>query len=149
MKRTRLAVAATVILATALILAGCKSRSFTTEQSLVDLAKQYNDLLAAKSYDKILPLLTGNQLAAMQNALPVLVVTASKIETEIEDWEAKCDFMNRDKTRGSVTATYTQHQTVQKVGTLTQQFSNVYEFVRIGNDWKIYGVKVMNQTTVK
>ena len=149
--RRVLAVTAIIVLVALLgtCLTGCKSRSFTTEQALVDLAKQYNDLMAAKSYDKVLPLLTGDQLTAMQNALPVLVAAGPSIETKVQDWQAKCDLMNRDKTRASVTATYTQQQTVKNVGTLAQQFTNVYEFAKIGDDWKIYSVKVMDQQTVK
>jgi len=79
----------------------------------------------------------------------VLVAAGPSIETKVQDWQAKCDLMNRDKTRASVTATYTQQQTVKNVGTLAQQFTNVYEFAKIGDDWKIYSVKVMDQQTVK
>ena len=149
MKQSRVAAVVFMVLFMAVLLGGCSSRSFTTEKALVDMAKQYTDLMAAKDYQKVLPMLTGDQLTAMQNILPTLVGMASNVELQNENWEGKCDFMNRDKTRGSVTATYVQHQTVKNVGTLTQRFSTVYDFVKIGDQWKIYSIKVMNQETVK
>lgn len=135
------------ILAVALLVPGCKSRSYLLESQLVEMAKQYQTLFASDQFEEILPMLSGDQLTAMNNALPVLAATASSIDTEITDWEGTCDFMNRDKTRASVVATYIQRQTVKDVGTLTEEFQTVYEFAKIGDEWKIYSVKIMNKTT--
>lgn len=134
------------ILFLALLVPGCKSRSYLLESQLVELAQKYQELFAQDKFEEILPMLSGDQLTAMNNALPVLAATASKIDTEITDWKGTCDFMNRDKTRGSVTATYIQRQTVKDVGTLTEEFSTVYEFAKIGEEWKLYSVKIMNKT---
>lgn len=135
------------LLVVTFLIAGCQSRSYLLEAQLVEMAQKYQDLFAADQFEEILPMLSGDQLTAMNNALPVLAATASKIDTEITGWKGTCDFMNRDKTRASVVATYIQRQTVKDVGTLTEEFSTVYEFAKISDEWKIYSVKIMNKTT--
>ncbi len=147
MKKTWIILAC--VLLTAIVAAGCSSRSYILESELVDLARRYQELFAKHEFQEILPMLSGDQLTAMNNALPVLTATSASIETEMSEWEGKCDFINRDKTRSSVIATYVQKQTVKDVGTLTEQFSTVYEFTKIADGWKLYSVKTMNKEPAK
>ena len=132
MKKT--ATALLMVVALVSLLSGCRSRSYLTESALVDMAKAYQELFATHDFEKVLPMLSGDQLSALSNALPVLTAASSAVQTELSGWKGVCDFMNKDKTRGSVTATYVQKQTVKDVGTLTEEFTTVYDFAQIAGD---------------
>ncbi len=138
-----------MVVALASLLSGCKSRSYLTESALVGMAKAYQELFATHDFEKVLPMLSGDQLSALSNALPMLTAASSAVQTELSGWKGVCDFMNKDKTRGSVTATYIQKQTVKDVGTLTEELTTVYDFAQIAGDWKIYSVKIANKTAAK
>lgn len=135
-------IGAALALAAVLAVSGC-GRSFKLEEQLVAMAKTYQEDFAAKRFDKVMPVLTGDALEAMQVAAPVL--QAADVRFKILGYEGKVDFVNRDKTRASVEATYVQEQNVEGYGTSSQEITAVLDFKKMGGGWKIYSIKNINR----
>lgn len=133
-----------ILLAAAIVLAtsGC-GRSFKLEEELVTMAKTYQEDFAAKRFDKVMPVLTGDALEAMQAAAPLL--EAANVQMKILSYEGRVDFVNRDKTRASVETTYVQEQNVEGYGTSSTEITAILDFKKMADGWKIYSIRTVDK----
>lgn len=131
----------------AVLVAGCGKRSFVEEEKLVKMTQDYVENVAAKKFDQVIPVLTGDALDGMRVSMPVL--EAIKVTNKISDFAAKCDFMNRTNDRASVEATYLQQQTVENFGTATVEMDVVFDFKKLNGEWKIYSIKTVQKNERK
>ncbi|MHB8927085.1 MAG: hypothetical protein ACYC9Q_05375 [Bacillota bacterium] len=130
------------IVALALTSAGC-GRSFTLEKELVSKSQAFTQDFAARRFEAVLPVLTGDALESVKAALPLL--QSANLETKVTDWSGKVDFMNRSKDRASVDLSYIQEQTVPGYGTTTTKMNVVYDWKKLAGAWRIYEIKLVHK----
>ncbi len=135
-----LVVAAMVVLA--LVGAGC-GRSFVLEKDLISKSQAFTQDFAARKFESVLPVLTGDALESVKAALPLL--QSADVETKVTDWSGKVDCMSRSKDRASVEVTYTQEQTVPGYGTTTTKMDVVYDWKKLAGAWRIYEIKLVQK----
>lgn len=145
MRATRMmrVIGVVLALAVAIAVSGCGGRSFKLEEQLVAMSKAYQEDFAAKRFSKVMPVLTGDALDAMQAAAPLLEV--ADVQTKVLSYEGRVDFVNRDKTRASVEATYTQEQTIEGYGTSSTEITVVLDWKKMGDNWRIYSIKTVDK----
>lgn len=132
-----------ILTTTLLLLAGCEKRSFIEEKTLVAMSQEYVENVAAKKFELVLPMLTGDALDGFRMSLPIL--EALEVTNKVSDFEAECDFMNRKNDRASVEVSYLQEQTIEGFGTSLVELNSVLEFKKLNNEWKIYEVKIIQK----
>jgi len=133
-------VIAALVLAVAV--AGC-GRSFVLEKDLVSKSQAFTQDFAARKWEQVMPVLTGDALESVKAALPLL--QSADVETKVTDWSGKVDFMNRSKDRASVELSYIQEQTVPGYGTTTTKMDVVYDWKQLAGAWKIYEIKLVQK----
>jgi hypothetical protein len=67
-------------------------------------------------------------------------------ETKIHELKTKVDFINKDKDRATVEATYIMEQTVPDYGTTLDDMMVVFDLKKIQDQWKIYRISIVNKT---
>lgn len=133
-----------VALCIVVLVSGCGGRSPKLERDLVALAEDYTRDLAAGDYASCLNVLTGDALNAMLALKPVL--EGIKMETKILEFHGRVDFLNRTRDRASVVCRYLQEQTIEGVGTFSQESEVVYEMKKVGDSWKIYSSRLVSSS---
>jgi len=133
-----------LFMAVSLLVSGCSGKNKELERQLQGIVEEYVQNLAAQQWDKVLPALSGDALASMEEMIPAL--QAVDYETKIHELKTKVDFINKDKDRATVEATYIMEQTVPDYGTTLDDMMVVFDLKKIQDQWKIYRISIVNKT---
>lgn len=133
-----------LVMVFALLLAGCGGGDKELERQLQGMVEEYVQNLAAQKWDRVLPALSGDALASMEEMIPAL--QAIQYETKIHDLSVDIDFINKKKDRATIEATYVMEQTIPDYGTTLDDMMVVFDLKKIRDEWKIYRISIADKT---
>ena len=130
---------ATIVL---LLLTGCGDDK-VLESQLKDTSIKYITAWAAKDFETVMTLATGEALTALQQLAPAL--KGADYSNKIEGMSAKLDHINKSKDNAAVELTYTQEQTVPGYGTSVRKIDVMCNLKKINGEWKVYAVNLISE----